>query len=132
MLQQVDRATQRGHVAMKAMLDHARLVLGSLQNGGSKARNLHLSFEAGLSILIPDDATQLHVVSEISRLLDVDRGAVIRTMKRGRKKNDEDFDGFVSVLFSPRKRRKDFVQLGRQVSAEFWHAMTRLDTRPGT
>jgi len=129
-LQQVDRDTARGQKAMHAMLEHARNTLASLQTGGTKMRNSHLSFEASLSVLIPDNADELQIMSELARLLDVDRGAVRRSMKRSRAA-DGDYDGFVSVLFTPRKRRKDFIALGRQVAAEYWHAMTRVDTRPG-
>jgi len=129
-LQQLDRDTARGRKAMHAMLEHARSTLGSLQTGGTKAHTSHLSFQASLSVLIPDNADELQIMTELARLLDVDRGAVRRAMKRARTA-DGDYDGFVSVLFTPRKRRKDFIALGRQVAAEYWHAMTRLDTRPG-
>jgi hypothetical protein len=35
------------------------------------------------------------------------------------------------VLHLPRTTRRDCITFGRLVAREFWHAMCRLDTRPG-
>ena len=130
MLRQRDLLTQHGERAMRSALEHARNTLASLQTGGTRCRDANLSFEAGLSILIPDNASELRIEAELSRLLDVNVSAVRRASKRGRDAY-ADYDGFVSVIFRPRKRRIDFIWFGRQVAAEFWHAFTRVDTRPG-
>jgi len=122
-------STAKGQKAMKLMLENARDTLLCLSNGGTLQGERRLAFEAILAGLIPIDADEHQIISECSRLLLVDRGAVQRAMKRNA--DSAGFTGFVSVLHRPRKRRCDFIWLGRKVSAEFWHEMTRLDTRPG-
>ena len=121
--------TAKGQKALHKMIETARDTLFCLSSGGTMQGEKRLAFESILSSLIPVDADEQRIIHECSRLLQVDRGAIQRAMKRNA--DSAGFTGFVSVLHRPRKRRKDFIWLGRKVAAEFWHEMTRLDTRPG-
>ena len=82
-----------------------------------------------LTSVIPEDADELGLVTFLSNLLEVDRKAVRRCIQRGR--DTFGYHGFVSVLHLPRAVRWSSIVYGRLVAREFWHAMCRLDTRPG-
>ena len=104
-------------------------VAGALQNGGTRQHENHLAFETMLTSVIPEDADELGLVTFLSNLLEVDRKAVRRCIQRGR--DTFGYHGFVSVLHLPRAVRWNSIVYGRLVAREFWHAMCRLDTRPG-
>ena len=82
-----------------------------------------------LTSVIPEDTDELGLVTFLSNLLEVDRKAVRRCIQRGR--DTFGYHGFVSVLHLPRAVRWSSIVYGRLVAREFWHAMCRLDTRPG-
>lgn len=102
---------------------------GALQTGGSRSKIHHLAFETLLTSIIPDDADELGLISFLATLLEVDRKAIRRCIKRSR--DTFGYHGFVSVMHLPREARSDSIIVGRLVAREFWHAMCRLDTRPG-
>ena len=77
----------KGMRAMRMMLDEARRTLGEMAlgaKGGPRARNYNLSFESALDHLIPEDAGEERIISEIATLLDVNRSAVQRAIRCAR------------------------------------------------
>ena len=103
--------------------------VGALQTGGTRKGENHLAFETLLTSIIPDDSDGHGLITFLSELLDVDRKAIRRCIARSR--STFGYHGFVSVLHLPRAVRCTSIVYGRLVAREFWHAMCRLDTRPG-
>ena len=118
LLNQSDARTLKNLAVMRAMIQHARETLEALNSAGTRKSRNHLAFEAVLRALVPDNAAEQEMLLVVSELLGVDRKA-LRRVSKGKCDDGEDeeygCDEFISVLHSPRKRRKDFIQFGRQV-----------------
>ena len=117
--------------ASAKMLAHAKGVLKQLTpTHGTRSLEDHQSFQTIVAALVPDDATNDHLMRCIGELLGIQWSQVDSAQRRNLQ-NDGSVGAFSSANKISRKQRKDFRGLGRRVCVDYWHKATRLDTNVG-
>ena len=127
----------------KEMLETARKTLAQLSSHGKRdefdrhgRRNDHrgtksiharLAFETIVTSMLPEDASERHILRTIEGLLGINHDQITRAVTRKRKAAGNAFV-FIEELHNPRKRRKDARDAGRVLCDNWWHANTRFDT----
>ena len=114
------------------MLAKARTTLASLRTAGTRATADHSAFEKIICALILDNAREGHMLGTIQQLLGINLPTIHRALNRSDAiSEDTERGAFSRATAIKRKRRKDYLERGRAVAAEYWHKATRLDTNVG-
>ena len=114
------------------MMKHTAGVLKQLSAGrkGTRVLRDHQNFEVIIDALIPDNATEEHMLRSIGEILGLQWKQIDRAQKRNLA-NDGTTGAFSRATKVTRKQRKDYRGWGRRIAIDYWHKATRLDTNLG-